>query len=1301
MGIVQKLSCARGLLFHSIFLDSLAQARETVTTNDIVQRPQVNRLCLAGVFCALAVAAAGAGPKAPGVPLGWKGEIILESPTISAPSMICASPDGRLFMGEDFVDMGAPSDAAADKVVAIYPDGQILVFATNLHAVFGLKYIDGKVYVHHTPKFSVFDDLHGVGANRVDIITNDNPHPWLPSFNDHIPSGFGLAMDGYFYVSTGDKGVYNAVGADGRKLTLRGGVYRMRPDGTGLEAYCSGTRNHLNVAINSEDEMFTFDNTDDGGGWWERVTHMVDGGFYGYPFDFKPQRPYTLWCMADYGGGAPTDICCYTEDALPDEYKDNVFMCDWSGCRVYRLKVRRDGATYKIIEPARERKSTSKGPPSGANGEQPNWGHDYGAPQGPAAGNSVEQFAIKDSLKFITQGTMDDFRPVGICVSPDGKSFYVTDWGHSYWKRNEQMGRLIKVTYTGKTQETPKPAWYLPAATGEPFQATTAELVRGLMHPAESVRLVAQRRLAERGRAAMRGLLALMKDSKAPSYARWFAIWTLDAIDGGKKERKAIIAALKDKDETVEMQAARQLGTRTVRPAASALTALLHRTNAAVRFRASTALGRIGDPAAVPALFKELDQKDLFARYAAFLALRRIGQANPKAWPRIVQGLANTNPAIRQGVEFAVRETYDPELVKALAEFSRKTNLPLATRTNVFGLLSSLSQEPERWNGDWWNTMPVNGTPPPKNVRWAGTLVVASALRAACKDPEVAIRKIGIEWVHSSHDPQAAAVLAELFQHETNASTRAAILRELSAAPSTSTRAVITSILQDPRSPAELLQAAVEAGGKMEGKQWDPDFVRLADASGDERLLTTLFEVFGAKKITQAIPLLTANLSKPSPALRQHARDALVHIGGPSAIESLTSALNGPTADMRREAIDALAAMKAKSALSALIKCAAAPDTHDAAVTALTQMPNEAALDLYLEGLASKNYSLRGQCESALRVIRQAALPLIETKLATTDLPEQAISILRQIYAGDPAAKKSALLRRKILEIPLAQYQDFALAHTGDSRRGRGLFHDLHGVACVRCHRINGEGADIGPDLTGIRTKYPRSFIVESVLYPSKQILDGYQQVNFETKDGEDISGIVRDEHADELTVIDSGTVRHVLKKSDIVSRKISQISLMPEGLQTGLTLAEFSDLISYVENPLAPGPAGSPGQPFSPKGPGPAPANVAGEAAAPAPEPASNLFSFLDVGAPSWSWSSDSPPAPSPAPAPRTTPPPGPAPAPPRVAPPPPAPAPKAAPPKPVAGSGGLPMTNDLPPVPPMPPMPPGWTAPTNVGNP
>ena len=63
--------------------------------------------------------------------------------------------------------------------------------------------------------------------------------PKLPGFsgiNDHVASGTRLGMDGYLYISVGDKGIPKAVGRDGATIQLfGGGVVRVRPDGTGLE----------------------------------------------------------------------------------------------------------------------------------------------------------------------------------------------------------------------------------------------------------------------------------------------------------------------------------------------------------------------------------------------------------------------------------------------------------------------------------------------------------------------------------------------------------------------------------------------------------------------------------------------------------------------------------------------------------------------------------------------------------------------------------------------------------------------------------------------------------------------------------------------------------------------------------------------------------------------------------------------------------------------------------------------------------------------------------------------------------
>jgi putative heme-binding domain-containing protein len=1036
-------------------------------------------------------------------------------------------------MGEDLNDMGSPLDKPGDRIVCIYPDGKIKVFATNLYAVFGLQYIDGKVYVHNTPKFSVFDDDNGVGVNRVDLIASDNPHPWAPSFNDHIPSGFHLAMDGYLYVSTGDKGIYGAVGTDGRKLEMRGGIFRMRPDGTGLEVYCTGTRNHLDIAINSEDEMFTYDNTDDGGGWWTRLTHMVDGGYYGYPFDFKPQRPYTLWMMTDFGsgGGAPTGSLAYDEDALPQEYRGNLFLCDWAGDDVVRVITKRTGSTYEYIDRPNRR----------------------------------SPYTINDRDKDFV-GFTDGFKPVGITASPDGMGFYVTDWGLSGWKRNELLGRLWKVTYTGKSQAAPKPNWYIPAATGQKFKASTRELVKALSHPSREVRMVAQRRLADRGRSGEKKLASLLNDTGAPPYARWSAIWTLDAIDGGKKGRKAILAALKDEDPTVQAQAARELGTRQANDAVLPLVEMLDSSNAALRFRAATALGRIGDLDAIGPLKQALVQTDLFARYAAFKALNRIGVADAKAWPQIVLGFASVKPEIREGVFFATRETYDLGLVKALGEFLAIPTIPTEPRTNVLNLLASLYLKVAPWNGDWWSMMPVMGPPLPKTRTWEGSPVIAAAMRDALQDPQPSIRQIAFDWVRLSHDADAAGMLRTMFEHETSVAMRASILRALPGGNDPDSRALIGPILKNPQAPTVLLEAAIEYARKMSGNEWNDDLIRLSENPMSDQIMAELFEFYGKHKLSQTAPMLGKNLASPNPAVREAAAGALTQIGGDAAIAQFTQALDNPSVDIRRSSIEALGTLRAKPAVPQLIKLAADSQLSTTAIRALTQMPDMAALDVYLDGLASKNATLRSQCRTAVTSLRDGALPRIEAKLASTNgLPDETIASLRQIYQFSAAAKKGPLFKVKVRPVP--QYQSFALAHPGDARHGQRIFSDANGVNCVRCHAVNGQGGHIGPELTGIGTRQSRAQIIESVLYPSKVILDGYQQVFFTMKDDEDFSGIVRSETTDTVTLVDNLGVTNILEKSKIKNRKISQISLMPEGLQTGLSLEEFSDLIAFVEN--------------------------------------------------------------------------------------------------------------------------------------
>jgi putative heme-binding domain-containing protein len=170
--------------------------------------------------------------------------------------------------------------------------------------------------------------------------------------------------------------------------------------------------------------------------------------------------------------------------------------------------------------------------------------------------------------------------------------------------------------------------------------------------------------------------------------------------------------------------------------------------------------------------------------------------------------------------------------------------------------------------------------------------------------------------------------------------------------------------------------------------------------------------------------------------------------------------------------------------------------------------------------------------------------------------------------------RKGKLFEYNTKSLDPAAYAQFALAHEGDAKKGDALFHNLQGVACAKCHQVNGQGGEAGPALTGVGAKYNRAQLVESVLYPSKQIFDGYQQTLIRTKDGNTYAGSVRGDTNDELTLLDAENRKTVIRKATIDRRKVSELSLMPEGLHTGLKPQEFADLISYLQSLKEPPPA-------------------------------------------------------------------------------------------------------------------------------
>jgi putative heme-binding domain-containing protein len=246
-------------------------------------------------------------------------------------------------------------------------------------------------------------------------------------------------------------------------------------------------------------------------------------------------------------------------------------------------------------------------------------------------------------------------------------------------------------------------------------------------------------------------------------------------------------------------------------------------------------------------------------------------------------------------------------------------------------------------------------------------------------------------------------------------------------------------------------------------------------------------------------------------------------------------------------------------------------DKNDTAL-ALAKMPDLTALNVYLQGVGAKEASLRDASRRAIDAFRDEALPVIEARHRATPFTGQALAQIQRVYNKSDAALAGPLFEGNSKPTAVADYQKFATRFPGDSEKGRTLFEGE--ATCAACHAVKGTGGNIGPDLTGVASKYDRAFLIESVLYPSKQILDGYRATTVAMKSGEAYSGFLRTQNERELTVVDVAGEKHVLAKADVAKTSELETSLMPEGLHAALSLADFANLIAYLESLKDPSPS-------------------------------------------------------------------------------------------------------------------------------
>jgi putative heme-binding domain-containing protein len=136
----------------------------------------------------------------------------------------------------------------------------------------------------------------------------------------------------------------------------------------------------------------------------------------------------------------------------------------------------------------------------------------------------------------------------------------------------------------------------------------------------------------------------------------------------------------------------------------------------------------------------------------------------------------------------------------------------------------------------------------------------------------------------------------------------------------------------------------------------------------------------------------------------------------------------------------------------------------------------------------------------------------------------------------------------------------------GHRDRGRRLFESSK-TACATCHQVGYLGGKIGPDLSRIGSIRTERDLLESIVYPSASFVRSYEAMIVSTRDGEEHSGVLREESGNNITLITGASSEMRLARTDIKEIRPGTLSIMPQGMDEQLSQEEMADLVVFLKS--------------------------------------------------------------------------------------------------------------------------------------